>query len=58
LLPEAHHRLVKPHIASELEVKSILGFLLTQYLFSYHSAATPTQIAKKSQLQVLSPSLD
>ena len=58
LLPEAHNRLVKPYITSELEVKSILNFLLTQYLFSYHSAATPTNIEAESQLQILSASLD
>ncbi|MEW6496428.1 MAG: fatty acid desaturase [Cyanobacteriota bacterium] len=57
LLPEAHHRLVKPDIASELDVKSILSFLLSQYLFSDHSAATPAKIEKKSQLQILSLSL-
>lgn len=58
LLPEAHHRLVKPHIASELEVKSILSFLLTQYLFSYQACTTPTKIEEESKLQILSPSLD
>ncbi len=38
LLPEAHNRIVKPHVAPELEVKSILGFLVTQYLFSWRPA--------------------
>lgn len=33
LLPAAHERIVKPHIDAKLEVKSILKYLLFNYLF-------------------------
>ena len=32
-LPKAHDRLIKPHLSQQLEVKSILTFVWTQYLF-------------------------
>jgi beta-carotene hydroxylase len=34
LLPEFHNRIVKPHIDSNLEEKSIIGFLVSDYLLS------------------------
>jgi fatty acid desaturase len=36
-LPEAHDRLVKPHLNPDLDVRSILGFFLSSYLLAWRS---------------------